>query len=180
MHGKKKKKKDTVIVEAYKYSIYRHHRSDAYSSAIALVAIVGSYAGMPVLDPLGGIVVSAMLCKSSVSILGTSIRELMDKGITPEELNSIKSAISKVKEEELALIDFHSVRGRKQGPFNQVDLVLQLSPTVTMQKAHQLEEQVRNSVRTNCDNIQNILIYLEDATAVSKKDSHQHHHHHHE
>ncbi|KAI7883374.1 cation efflux protein [Mucor mucedo] len=156
-----------------------HHRSDAYSSAVALVAIVGSYAGMPVLDPLGGIVVSMMLCKSSVRILGTSIRELMDKGITPEELNSIKSAISKVKDEELALINFHSVRGRKQGPFNQVDLVLQLSPTVTMQKAHQLEEQVRNSVRENCDNIQNILIYLEDAAAVPKKDNHQHHQHHH-
>lgn len=130
---------------------------------------------MPVLDPLGGIVVSMMLCKSSVKILGSSIRELMDKGITPEELNSIKSAISKVKDEELALVNFHSVRGRKQGPFNQVDLVLQLSPDVTMHKAHQLEEQVRSSVRSNCENIQNILIYLEDAS-VAKKDDHHHHH----
>lgn len=64
---------------------------------MALVAIVGSYAGMPVLDPLGGIVVSGMLMKSSVGILGSSIKELMDKGITPEELNSITAAISKVK-----------------------------------------------------------------------------------
>ncbi|CAO3657453.1 unnamed protein product [Mucor hiemalis] len=74
-----------------------HHRSDAYSSAVALVAIVGSYAGMPILDPLGGIVVSGMLMRSSVGILGSSIKELMDKGITPEELNSITAAISKVK-----------------------------------------------------------------------------------
>ncbi|KAG2233376.1 cation efflux family-domain-containing protein [Thamnidium elegans] len=155
-----------------------HHRSDAYSSAVALVAIVGSYAGMPVLDPLGGIVVSMMLVKSSVGILGSSIKELMDKGITPEELNSITSAIDQVKDTELDLIDFHSVRGRKQGPFNQVDLVLRLNSTMTMRKAHQLEEQVRSSVKSNCENVQNVLIYLEDAS-LKKEDHHHHHHHHH-
>ncbi|GAA5798987.1 hypothetical protein HPULCUR_004396 [Helicostylum pulchrum] len=151
-----------------------HHRSDAYSSAVALVAIVGSYAGMPVLDPLGGIVVSMMLVKNSVGILGSSIKELMDKGITPEELNSITSAIDKVKDTELDLIDFHSVRGRKQGPFNQVDLVLLLNPTMTMHKAHQLEVQVRSSVKSNCENVQNVLIYLEDASL--KQEDHHHHH----
>ncbi|CAO3701496.1 unnamed protein product [Rhizopus stolonifer] len=74
-----------------------HHRSDAYSSAVALVAIVGSYAGMPVLDPLGGIAVSAMLAKSSVGLIKSSMSELMDKGITSEEMESIIQAISKVK-----------------------------------------------------------------------------------
>lgn len=74
-----------------------HHRSDAYSSAVALVAIVGSYAGMPVLDPLGGIVVSGMLVKSSVGILRSSIKELVDQGISAEELNKITSAIGQVK-----------------------------------------------------------------------------------
>jgi divalent metal cation (Fe/Co/Zn/Cd) transporter len=52
---------------------------------------------MPVLDPLGGIVVSAMLVRSSVGILGSSMKELVDKGITPEELSSITDAVSKVK-----------------------------------------------------------------------------------
>lgn len=74
-----------------------HHRSDAYSSAVALVAIVGSYAGLPVLDPLGGIVVSGMLIKSSVSLLGSSMKELMDKGITNEQLDAIASAVKQVK-----------------------------------------------------------------------------------
>ncbi|KAG2199742.1 hypothetical protein INT46_008683 [Mucor plumbeus] len=154
-----------------------HHRSDAYSSAVALVAIVGSYAGMPVLDPLGGIVVSGMLVKSSVGLLGSSMKELMDKGITHEQLDAITSAITKVKDEELDLINFHSVRGRKQGPFNHIDLVLQLSPTISMEKAYQIEELVRSSVKSNCDNIQDILIYLEDAKAAAKKHEHPNHKH---
>ncbi|KAK4518710.1 uncharacterized protein ATC70_008932 [Mucor velutinosus] len=156
-----------------------HHRSDAYSSAVALVAIVGSYAGMPVLDPLGGIVVSGMLVKSSVGLLGSSMKELMDKGITPEQLDEITEAISKVKDTEMDLINFHSVRGRKQGPFNHVDLVLQLNPVISMEKAYQIEELVRSSVKNNCDNIQDILIYLEDAkAAAAKKHEYEHDHEH--
>lgn len=61
------------------------------------MAIVGSYAGMPVLDPLGGIAVSAMLAKSSVGLIKSSMSELMDKGITSEEMESIIQAVSKVK-----------------------------------------------------------------------------------
>lgn len=163
-----------------------HHRSDAYSSAVALVAIVGSYAGMPVLDPIGGIVVSGMLVKSSVGILGNSIQELVDRGITSEELNKITSAISQVKEQELDILNFHSVRGRKQGPFNHVDLVLQLRPSISMEKAHQLEQLVKSSVKDKCKNVQDILIYLEDSNAAAaarkaeEQRSHEHHEHEHE
>lgn len=76
------------------------------------------------------------------------------------------------------IVSFHSVRGRKQGPFNQVDLVLRLNPSISMQKANQLEEQVRSSVKNNCENIQNIMIYLEDASIVKKGSNHDHEHHH--
>lgn len=155
-----------------------HHRSDAYSSAVALVAIVGSYAGMPVLDPLGGIAVSAMLAKSSVGLIKSSMSELMDKGITSEEMESIIQAVSKVKSSELDLIGFHSIRGRKQGRFNHIDIVLQLNPTMTMQNAHNLENLVKSTVKKDCDNIQDVLVYLEDASAVKKNEHCSDHHHH--
>ncbi|KAI8970094.1 hypothetical protein BDF20DRAFT_826513 [Mycotypha africana] len=119
-----------------------HHRSDAYSSGVALVAIVGSYAGLPVLDPIGGLVVSGMLMKKA------------------------------------DLIDFHSVRGRKQGRFNHVDLVLRLNPNISMQSADQIREKVRANVRNSCDSIQDVMIYLEDATAVKQQNDFEHNHHH--
>lgn len=69
------------------------------------------------------------------------------------------------------------MRGRKQGPFNHIDLVLQLNPTISMKKAYQLEEQVRSSVKENCENIQDVLIYLQDP-AASHQDKHDHQHSH--
>ncbi|KAI8368780.1 cation efflux family-domain-containing protein [Blakeslea trispora] len=145
-----------------------HHRADAYSSGVALAAIAGSYAGMPVLDPIGGLVVSGMLVKSSVGLLATSMQELMDKGITSKELKSIESAIDQVKE-QLDIVNFHSLRGRKVGPFHHIDFCLQLSPSITVQKAYQLEDMVQSSIKKNCKNIQKVSIYLEDPNATLNK-----------
>lgn len=83
------------------------------------------------------------------------------------------------------IITFHSIRGRKLGPFHHIDLVLQINPSITMQQAYELENKVKSSVRKNCDNIQDILIHLEDAEAVKQQQphhdhdhDHDHHHHH--
>lgn len=52
---------------------------------------------MPVLDPLGGIAVSAMLVQSSVGLIRSSMSELMDRGISANEMQSVIAAVSKVK-----------------------------------------------------------------------------------
>ncbi|KAI9027626.1 hypothetical protein CLU79DRAFT_697643 [Phycomyces nitens] len=111
---------DVLIANAW------HHRSDAYSSMVALVAIGGSYAGLPVLDPLGGLLVAGMILKS-----------------------------------EQDLIDFHSIRGRKMGPFHHLDLVLQLNPQLTISQAHRIEQLVRHTIKTECKLIQEVLVHLD-------------------
>lgn len=75
----------------------RHHRSDAYSSFVALMAIGGTYAGVPMFDPLGGIVVSCMILKSGASMMSQSSQELLDKSISEDELNDIKAIVASVK-----------------------------------------------------------------------------------
>jgi divalent metal cation (Fe/Co/Zn/Cd) transporter len=133
---------------------------------------------MPVLDPLGGIVVSGMLVKSSIGILKNSMMELMDKGISQEELDTITAAIQKIETEQPDLVGFHSLRGRKQGRFNHIDLVLQTSPSLTMSKAYQLERMVASSIRERCENVQDVSIYLQDAASVSTQEHHDDHTHH--
>ncbi|KAI9270436.1 cation efflux family-domain-containing protein [Phascolomyces articulosus] len=138
-----------------------HHRSDAYSSAVALVAILGSYAGIPVLDPLGGILVSGIVLKQGSGILSSSLSELMDKGIDKSEVDSITTVVNRIKEKENDMIDFHSIRGRKQGPFQHVDLIIQVDPSLPMGKAHRLEEIVQSTVKKQFPEIQQVLIYLD-------------------
>ncbi|KAI8983089.1 cation efflux family-domain-containing protein [Pilobolus umbonatus] len=180
-------KSEVLIANAW------HHRSDAYSSAVALVAIVGSYAGLPVLDPLGGIVVSAMLFKSTIGIFKSSLNDLMDKGIPPHELDKVVSAITTIQEKEGSLIDFHSLKGRKQGRITHIDVTLELNPDITMKKADEVRELVQSQIRLKYGNSQSISVYLEDAQAaehrkqlhtqhdmIEASDKKEHHHGHRE
>ncbi|KAI8394055.1 cation efflux family-domain-containing protein [Radiomyces spectabilis] len=148
-------KSDVLIANAW------HHRSDAYSSGVALVAIGGSYAGMTVLDPLGGLLVAGMIFRSGAQIMSSSVKELMDKGLSEPELDEIRTVIRKVQEKETDLVDFHSVRGRKLGPFQHLDLILQLNPQLPVAKAHSIEQQVRSAIKTECSNVQEVLIHLD-------------------
>jgi divalent metal cation (Fe/Co/Zn/Cd) transporter len=75
---------------------------------IALVAIGGSYAGVPVLDPLGGLLVSALIVKSGAEIMASSVHELVDKGLTADEIEQIKAVITQVK------VSQHEEHGRKK------------------------------------------------------------------
>lgn len=102
----------------------RHHRSDAFSSGVALIAIVGSYAGIPVLDPLGGIAVAAMIMKSGGDILLSALRELMDKGISRAEVEQVAQAVAalKVKKdlvtrfpELCSVLKAHAIAGKRKG-----------------------------------------------------------------
>ncbi|KAI7855174.1 cation efflux protein [Circinella umbellata] len=140
-----------------------HHRSDAYSSAVALVAILGSYAGIPVLDPLGGVLVSGIVIKQGGGILSSALKELMDHGINKSEVDTIRNAVRQVKEKEPDLIDFHSIRGRKQGPFHHVDLTLQVDSALTMEQARRIEENVQGEIKKQFPQAQQVLIYLDSS-----------------
>ncbi|KAF7727828.1 hypothetical protein EC973_006941 [Apophysomyces ossiformis] len=151
----KSERSDVLIANAW------HHRSDAFSSVVALVAIGGSYAGLPVLDPIGGLAVSGMILKSGAGIMSNSIRELMDTAVSEEELTEIKAAISKVKSQEPGLIDFHSVRGRKMGPFNHLDLVLRIEPELQVSQVQRIEQLVRAAIKRDCGQVQEVLVLLD-------------------
>ncbi|KAG0185018.1 hypothetical protein DFQ28_010085 [Apophysomyces sp. BC1034] len=144
---------DVLIANAW------HHRSDAFSSVVALVAIGGSYAGLPVLDPIGGLAVAGMIFKSGAGIMSGSLKELMDIGVSETELAEIGAAISKAQES--GLIDFHSIRGRKMGPFNHLDLVLQVSPELQVSQAQRIEQLVRTAIKRDCQQVQEVLVTLD-------------------
>ncbi|KLO08221.1 hypothetical protein SCHPADRAFT_835637 [Schizopora paradoxa] len=61
-----------------------HHRSDAYTSAVALAAILGTwyFPALP-LDPIGGMLVSLIILKQGVSLFAGAFGELTDAGVSP-------------------------------------------------------------------------------------------------
>ncbi|GAA5803425.1 hypothetical protein HPULCUR_008907 [Helicostylum pulchrum] len=149
----------SVLVKEWLYRISKHHRSDAYSSFVALIAIGGTYAGIPIFDPLGGMLVSCMILKSGSEIMWSSSRELLDKSISESELDEIKNIVASVKDNNI--LDFYSIRGRKFGPFHHLDLTLQLNPNLPIYQAHAIEQSVRLAIKQKCSHVQEVIIHID-------------------
>ncbi|RIA91710.1 cation efflux family-domain-containing protein [Glomus cerebriforme] len=138
-----------------------HHRSDAASSLVALGAIVGSYVGFPFLDPMGGMLVAGMILKSGFEVMFDSLKELVDVKVEEDVINQVEKAVEKLKANNSNIVNFHSIRGRKSGPFHLIDMVLQVNPDMTVSKAHHVEEQVRQAVKNECKSVREVLMHLD-------------------
>ncbi|OAQ19991.1 cation diffusion facilitator family transporter [Thermosulfurimonas dismutans] len=141
-----------VVANAY------HHRSDVLSSFPALIG-AGLSSISPHLafcDPLGSLIVSFLILKSSWQIVRPGIEELCD-GMDIEEARQIKREVLKVK----GVKDVHRVRTRKHGGHTLVDLHIQVEPELTVREGHHISERVKDYLLTRYERVVDVVVHLE-------------------
>ncbi|KAI8853249.1 cation efflux family-domain-containing protein [Chytridium lagenaria] len=137
-----------------------HHRADSVSSFVALVGVGGAVVGMPILDPVGGILVSGLIVQASLTMLFPALRELVDRA--PQDILTKATAIlTEVQQQERNIIAFNSVRGRKMGPDLFIDLQLQVNPRISVSQSHQISENVRYAILTKVPRVTEVLIHVD-------------------
>eukprot|EP00939_MAST-03C_sp_MAST-3C-sp1_P003300 g3300.t1 len=121
----KKCKSSAVVANAW------HHRSDAFSSIVAVAGLLGTAYGSVLLDPLAAMLVSAMVVRAGGEIVFEAIGELTDQ-IDTSTLESIASVAKGVE----GVLVAENVRARRSGPNMLVDLSVRVSyRTVQLRKS---------------------------------------------
>lgn len=87
----KKTQSSVLIANAY------HHRSDVITSIVALVGVGGTAVGLPLLDPIGGLIVSGMVVKMGIESGVPSLKELMDIAVPDSTLVRVKQALTEME-----------------------------------------------------------------------------------
>ncbi|KAI8873449.1 hypothetical protein GQ42DRAFT_117895 [Ramicandelaber brevisporus] len=154
----RKTNSDVLVANAW------HHRSDALSSVIAFVAIIGADMGIPMLDPIGAIAVAVTIARSGWQLGRGAFYELTDRTAGPLVTNAVEDVlrdVQKLKPEEM--IGFSRVRARKTGPYVTIDLALTVPPTLTVQRAHDLEDVARNEIRSKVEGVEEVMIHIHAA-----------------
>ncbi|KAK4050258.1 mitochondrial metal transporter [Microbotryomycetes sp. JL201] len=82
-----------------------HHRSDAFGSLVAVGAIGGAWLGFPVLDPLGGLLVSGMILKQGAEVGLTSLKELTDQVTDPTIAPQVHALLATLRDPSLAPLE---------------------------------------------------------------------------
>lgn len=122
-----------------------HHRSDAYSSVLALGSIAMARAGFPAADAAAGLLVAGMICMTGGDILVESIQQLSDSANT--ELQQRVATILDSFDEDVQRV--LSIRARQVGSSAFCDVVVETSTSVvTTTATRAIEERLKTYIVT--------------------------------
>ena len=134
-----------------------HHRSDAISSVAALVGIAGANWGIPMMDPIAGVLVAGLIVKAGIDIGYESLRELTDE--IPEEEVIIE--LEKILADVEGVDHYHEMRARRMGPHLLVDLHIEVDSMMSISAAHQVAERVRLRIFDKIPAVNEVLVHVD-------------------
>lgn len=139
-----------------------HHRSDSFSSIVALVGIGGAMIGVPILDPIAGMCVAALIAKLGLQTAMDSVVELADKTVDEEELSAVGQVIATVE----GVFDYHQLRMRKMGTYSLVDTHINVDPWSSVSEAHEVAKGVMDAVKARFPHIEEVLVHVDPSPPV--------------
>ena len=119
-----------------------HARSDAASSLVVAVGIIGNLAGYPILDPIAALIVSFMVIRMGWSFGWDALHDLMDRAVDEEEVEAIRRTLV----ETPGVHSVHDVRTRKMGDMILVDAHLEVDAAISVEQGHDIAVQARHRV----------------------------------
>ena len=112
-----------------------HHRTDAFSSIVAVVGVGAAYAfDIAWADQVAGLFVGGMVGRTAFEITKESIQDLTDKQATGPIRERIADILMKVE----GVRNFHRLRIRKMGPYYALDCHVVVDGLVSVSAAHQV------------------------------------------
>ncbi|MDP3132426.1 MAG: cation diffusion facilitator family transporter, partial [Burkholderiaceae bacterium] len=119
-----------------------HARSDAASSLVVGVGIVGNLMGYPILDPIAALVVGLMVTRMGWGFTWNALHDLMDRAVDEAEVSAIRQTLLQTP----GVMGVHEVRTRKMGDMIAVDAHLEVRADLTVEAAHDIAVDARERV----------------------------------
>ena len=124
----------------------------------AFIGIGGAQLGYTFLDPLVGLVVSALIMKTAWDMGKQSVDELTDAVTDPE----IGSHVYQLMNNE-GVQDFHEVRVRRMGSYLLLDLHIEVDGHLSVSSAHQIAERARLRITQSLPTVTEVLVHADPA-----------------
>lgn len=134
-----------------------HHRSDAVSSIVVLVGIVGTQFGIDNLDTIAAVIVSLMIIKIGWSLGWQALEELVDKSLDEDEVAKVSTLIDKVD----GVRSIHMLRTRKSGHLSAADVHVLVDPGLSVSEGHMIAVAVEDKLKNNVEHLSDITVHID-------------------
>jgi cation diffusion facilitator family transporter len=119
-----------------------HARSDAASSLVVGIGIIGNLAGYPILDPSAALIVGFMVAKMGWSFGWDAMHDLMDRSVDEQEVAAIRQTL----EDTPGVKSVHDIRTRKMGDMIVVDAHIEVDAAISVEAGHDIAVEARQRV----------------------------------
>jgi len=119
-----------------------HARSDAASSLVVGIGIIGNLAGYPILDPIAALIVGFMVAKMGWEFGWAALHDLMDRSVDEQEVEAIRRTLIDTP----GVSGVHDVRTRKMGDMIIVDAHIEVDASITVEAGHDIAVVARQRV----------------------------------
>ena len=149
------KKTNSIAISAD----YAHYAGDVFMNLSVIASLlIGSFFNFPYADPIFAFLIALYLIVSAKNILKRSLTQLVDAELPLSEKQKIAGIVLNVPE----VSGMHDLRTRSSGTQWFIQLHLELDPLLTLQKAHQIADDVEKRLIAAFPNAQ-IIIHQDPA-----------------
>jgi len=157
------------VAKTYKSEMLKanawHHRSDALSSIVVFVGILGGLNGYLYLDSIAAIVVGLMVIYIAWGLGTGATKELVDTSIDAAQVEQLRNAIGMIS----GVNSVHSLRTRKIGQTISADVHVQVDPFLSVSEGHIISVSVERVARECLENLTDVTVHIDpedDETAA--------------
>jgi cation diffusion facilitator family transporter len=143
----------------------KHSLVDGFTSLGVLIGVLGVALGVPALDPIVGLVITATILFIVKDAATSVFRRLLD-GIEPDILEQVEHAPLHVD----GVREVHEVRARWMGHRLHADLHITVDPHLSVSEAHHIAERVYGSLKEHVPSFADATIHICPLEATAADD----------
>lgn len=134
-----------------------HHRSDALSSVVVFIGILGSLNGYLFLDGVAAVVVGFMIIYIAWELGLGATKELVDSSIDADEVKQLRDSIGRIS----GVNNVHSLRTRKIGHTISCDVHVQVDPYLSVSEGHIISVSVERVAKECLENLNDVTVHID-------------------
>lgn len=146
----KKIHSDALMADAW------HHRSDSLSSIGALVGIVCSLAGFPVMDSVASVVICIFIVKAAVDIFRDAVDKMVDRSCDEETLAQMTQVIL----DQPGVLGLDLLQTRLFGAKIYVDAEIAAQADLPLSQAHAIAESVHEAIEQAFPLVKHCMVHV--------------------
>ena len=144
-----------------------HHRTDAFSSIVVVIGIIGAANGYFFLDSVAAIIVGILIIYIGWQLGFEATKELVDTSIDQEDIKALRIALSEIK----GVNSVHTLRTRKVGHKKSADVHVQVNPFLSVSEGHIISVSVERVAKECIEELDDVTVHIDPENDEEKEDA---------